>query len=47
MLPQGCEQRGAQVCAQTHRSGAGSEDYWDHSWEDDRSAAGGGQDLNA
>lgn len=27
MISQGCKQRGAEVCAQTHRSGAGSEDY--------------------
>lgn len=43
---QGCEQRGTQVCAQTHGPGAGSEDYWDHSGEDDSPAAGGGENLH-
>lgn len=35
------------MCAQTHRSGAGGEDYRDHGGEDDRSAAGGGENLYA
>lgn len=47
MVSQGGEQCGAQVCAQTHGSGAGSEDYRDHSREDDRSAAAGGENLYA
>lgn len=44
---QGCEQCGAQVCAQTHGSGAGSKDYWDHSREDDCPTARGGENLHA
>lgn len=47
MVSQGGEQCGAQVCAQTHSSGAGSQNYWDHSREDDCSAAGGGENLHA
>lgn len=35
------------MCAQTHGSGAGGEDYWDHSREDDSAAAGGGENLHA
>lgn len=47
MVSQGCEQCGAQVCAQTHGSGAGGEDHRDHSREDDRAAAAGGENLYA
>ena len=47
MASQGCEQCGAQVCAQTQWSGAGSEDHRDHSGEDDSPAAGGGENLHA
>ena len=46
MVCQRCEQCGAQVCAQTHGSGAGSEDYRDHSGEDDRPAAGGSENVH-
>lgn len=45
-MSQGGEQCGAQVCAQAHGSGAGGEDYRDHGREDDRSAAGRGEDLH-